>query len=115
MLPVIYDNSTPYRLTDRRQIAALIVQFCGESPEFWGDYAAHDWVALCQLYGPMVDLPRTWPMFCRDVEQMRHDLGVKGFLWEMDGIAHHALHDARDCKRRYQYLIQSASELLPNY
>lgn len=36
---------------------------------FWGDFASYDWVAFCQLFGQMIDLPRGWPMYCNDVQQ----------------------------------------------
>lgn len=32
--------------------------------------ADYDWVVLCQLYGTMMDLPKGWPMYCRDVKQL---------------------------------------------
>jgi 3'-5' exoribonuclease-like protein len=41
--------------------------------EFWGYYADYDWVALCQLYGRMIDLPKGWPMYCRDLKQLLDD------------------------------------------
>lgn len=57
----------------RAVIAADIVEFVGASPEFWAYYADYDWVALCQLYGRMIDLPKGWPMFCRDLKQVAGD------------------------------------------
>lgn len=30
---------------------------------------------LCQLYGPMIDLPKGWPMYCRDLKQLLDDRG----------------------------------------
>lgn len=59
----------------RPAIAEGIKRFVGEKPEFWAYYADYDWVALCQLYGRMIDLPKGWPMFCRDVQQWRAELG----------------------------------------
>jgi len=56
-------------LLKRKDIAAAIVEFAGEKPEFWAYYADYDWVALCQLYGTMMDLPGGWPKFCLDVKQ----------------------------------------------
>lgn len=40
-------------------IGREIVEFAGEGPEFWAYYADYDWVALCQLYGTMMQLPET--------------------------------------------------------
>src|SRR5690348_9849105 len=44
----------------RDVIAREIVEFAGEKPEFWAYYADYDWVALCQLYGTMMQLPEGW-------------------------------------------------------
>jgi hypothetical protein len=81
------------RATPRAQIAREVVEFCGPSPTVWAYYAAYDWVALCQLFGTMMDLPKGWPMFCRDIIQSyklsgsRVPLAPKG--------EHNALVDAR--------------------
>lgn len=67
--------------------------WCGDKPEFWGWYADYDWVALCGLYGRMVDLPKGWPMYCRDVKQLADENpGVE--LPPKPPEAHHALADA---------------------
>jgi hypothetical protein len=59
----------------RYQLRKEIVAFAGEKPEFWAYFASYDWVALCQLFGTMMDLPDGWPMFVRDVQQWRSELG----------------------------------------
>lgn len=41
-----------------------------DEPEFWGYYADYDWVVFCWLFGAMVDLPKGYPMFCRDIRQL---------------------------------------------
>ncbi|MBP33211.1 3'-5' exoribonuclease [Methylobacterium sp.] len=56
-------------------IQSDIVGFAGSAPEFWAYYASYDWVALCQLFGTMMELPHSWPMFVRDVQQWRSELG----------------------------------------
>lgn len=38
--------------------------------EFYAYYADYDWVAFCWLYGMMKDLPKGFPMYCRDLKQM---------------------------------------------
>src|SRR6476661_10396392 len=40
----------------RREIADAVVAFAGDKPEFWAYYVDYDWVALCQLFGTMMDL-----------------------------------------------------------
>lgn len=39
-------------------------------PEFYGYYCDYDWVVLCALFGKMIDLPKGFPMYCRDLKQM---------------------------------------------
>lgn len=87
----------------RWRIAHEIVSFIGtDTPEFWADYGAYDWVALCQLFGAMIDLPRGWPMFCRDIQQEAARLGVTEFPMSED--EHNALNGARACRHRFVYL-----------
>jgi hypothetical protein len=78
----------------RARIARDIVEFVGPTPEFWAYYADYDWVALCQLYGRMIDLPKGWPMFCRDVKQLA-DILNNPALPVQTTTEHHALADAR--------------------
>lgn len=40
------------------------------SPEFYGYYADYDWVLFCSIFGTMMDLPKGFPMYCRDLKQM---------------------------------------------
>lgn len=94
----------------RDVIAREIVEFVGEKPEFWAYYADYDWVALCQLYGTMMQLPDGWPMFCRDIKQRCVDLGNPK-LPEQTGAEHHALVDALWNKRAWEFL---ATGLVPD-
>jgi hypothetical protein len=104
VLPALFPTMDT-AVKSRNEIATEIVHFVGSCPEFWADYASYDWVALCQLFGPMVNLPRTWPMFCFDVEQMRQVDNIPEVACYVEGECHNALHDARDCKARYDYFI----------
>lgn len=63
-------------------------------PEFWGYYADYDWVVFCQLFGTMMDLPKGWPMYCRDIKQLCDDKGNPR-LPEQGKGEHHALADAK--------------------
>lgn len=38
-------------------------------PEFYAWYADYDWVVFCSLFGRMIDLPKGFPMYCRDIKQ----------------------------------------------
>ena len=42
----------------------------GKQPEFYGYYADYDWVLFCSLFGRMIDLPKGFPMYCKDLKQM---------------------------------------------
>jgi len=75
-------------------------------PEFWGYYADYDWVVLCQLFGTMMQLPKDWPMYCRDVKQLCDDLGNPK-LPDQEDSEHHALADARWTKFAYEFLIKN--------
>ncbi len=86
----------------RASIAREIVEFVGDSPEFWADYAAYDWVVLCQLFGTMMDLPESWPMFCRDLQQAK---GTRQISTQDFGTAHDALADARGVAKAFSWLF----------
>lgn len=88
---------------DRYSTRREIVEFVGEKPEFWAYYADYDWVALCQLFGTMMDLPAGWPMYCRDVKQLCDDLGNPQ-LPKQTSTEHHALADARWTRDAWLYL-----------
>lgn len=87
----------------RKEIAAAIVEFAGPAPEFWAYYADYDWVALCQLYGTMLDLPKGWPMFCLDVKQAAVMAGNPK-LPPDPAAEHHALADAIWTQEAWQSL-----------
>lgn len=92
----------------RRVIAADIRRLVGPDPEFWADFASYDWVALCQLYGTMMDLPQGWPMFCRDLRQLMESAGVRSVqLPQQHETAHNALHDARWLRQAF-FSLQSS-------
>jgi hypothetical protein len=86
----------------RTDMSFEIVRFMGSRPEIWAYYADYDWVALCQIYGRMIDLPKGWPMFCRDVKQLCVSLGDPK-LPKQNG-AHDALADARWTKDAWEFL-----------
>ena len=105
----LHENVVPHlklgtAVKRRPLIAREIVEFVGESPEFWAYYADYDWVVLCQLYGRMIDLPRGWPMFCRDIKQLAVDLGDPSLPPQIS-TEHHALEDARWNREAYYHLM----------
>jgi len=94
--PWVQENVLPHLTGKKRnkaQIARDIIDFAGIEPEFWAYYADYDWVALCQLYGTMMDLPKGWPMFCRDLRQITADMPSPPM--QHGESEHNALADAR--------------------
>lgn len=93
----------------RVAIAKALVEFCDPEkhgkPEFWGYYSAYDHVVLCQLFGTMMDLPKGWPMYTRDIKQLCDSLGNPK-LPEQGKGEHHALADARWNKQAYEFLLK---------
>jgi hypothetical protein len=77
----------------------------GVKPEFWGYYADYDWVVFCQMFGTMMDLPKGWPMYCRDLKQLCDDLGNPE-LPKQGLTEHNALADARWNQQVYNFLRQ---------
>jgi 3' exoribonuclease, RNase T-like len=76
-----------------------------EKPEFWGYYADYDWVVFAQLFGAMIDLPKGWPMYCRDIKQLCDSLGNPK-LPEQGKNEHNALADARWNQKAYNFLLE---------
>ena len=101
--PWVRENVLP-RLTGPRKpravIAQEIVEFCGGAPEFWAFYASYDWVALCQLFGTMMDRPAGWPAHVMDLRQALND--EDGPPIPEAAEPHNALTDALWLKRAWE-------------
>jgi len=74
-----------------------------DKPKFWGYFCDYDWVVLCQLFGTMMDLPKGWPMWCRDLKQLSVDVGDPQHPPQTG--EHHALADARWNRDLYAFLM----------
>lgn len=86
------------------EIAHGVRSFVGkDKPEFWGYYADYDWVVFCQMFGAMIDLPKGWPMYCRDLKQFADNVGNPK-LPEQGKGEHNALADAKWNKAAYEFL-----------
>lgn len=82
-----------------------LLAFIGDdTPEFWGYYADYDWVVFCWIFGAMIDLPKGWPMYCRDLKQWCDELGNPPLPAQENDAEHHALCDARHNVVIYNYL-----------
>lgn len=89
---------------NRQTIKQEILAFVGNDPkpEFWAYFADYDWVVFCWLFGRMIDLPKHFPMYCRDFKQTMDDNGIKkSDLPKQSGTEHHALADARWLRDAY--------------
>jgi hypothetical protein len=77
-------------------IANEVRDFLTETPnlELWAWYAAYDHVALAQLWGRMIGLPKGIPMWTNDLRQEAERQGNPRLPEQEDG-EHHALADAR--------------------
>lgn len=85
-------------------IAAMVRDFCSDGkPEFWAYYADYDWVVFAQLFGTMLDLPKSFPMYCRDIKQLCDDLGNPHLPPQEQG-EHNALDDARWNREAWEFL-----------
>ena len=47
-----------------------ILDYDTKDVQFYGYYADYDWVVFCWLFGKMIDLPKGFPMYCKDLKQM---------------------------------------------
>jgi hypothetical protein len=72
-----------------------------ETLELWAWYGAYDHVALAQLWGSMVALPRVIPRFTKELRQLWDDKG-RPRLPEAGSARHDALVDARHNLARWR-------------
>ncbi len=94
--------------SSRQEIKKAILDFLApskDSPvELWAYYADYDHVALCWLFGTMMDLPDGMPMYTKDIKQLCDSLGNPQ-LPEQGKGEHDALDDARWNLKVYNFLI----------
>jgi len=90
----------------REGIKNRLLTFVGGDlkPEFWAYYADYDWVALCQLFGTMMQLPSYFPKWCRDLKQLSASLESPRQHPPDPEDEHDALADARWNKLLYEVL-----------
>lgn len=96
----LFDYNSPL-VKPRAMIAREVQEFllAADKPVLWADYGAYDHVALCQLWGAMIDLPDGLPMFTCDIQQEALRLGVAwDELPQQESGQHNALADARHAR-----------------
>ncbi len=79
------------------------------NPEFYAYYADYDWVVFCWLFGRMIDLPKGFPMYCRDLNQMMDEKELSQ-KWKSIHCPnplgeHNALEDARWNLKLYRSIM----------
>jgi hypothetical protein len=84
-------------------------------PTFYAYYADYDWVVFCSLFGKMIDLPKGYPYYCRDLKQMMdyHGLYEKWANKPKQVDEHHALADANWNKKLHAAIIESVADQFP--
>ena len=102
-------NHPDFRHVKRRkdiaeEIGDFILRY--PDPELWADWCAYDHVALCQLFGRMIDLPQGVPMWTHEFRQVVERAGNPE-LPALNGLrAHNALDDALELKMRFEWLAE---------
>lgn len=106
---VTWDRDHPDwpHVKSRKAIADEVRDFIQATPdpELWAWYAAYDHVALCQLWGPMIALPKGVPMWTNDLKQEAFKAGDPQ-MPKQDGGEHNALADARHVQAMAKFLDQ---------
>lgn len=83
------------------------IRAAGPDVELWANYGAYDHVALCWLWGRMIELPEGIPMWTNDLRQERLRLGEPEMPRQVDG-EHNALEDARHNRDMARFLDEYA-------
>lgn len=79
-----------------REFKDKVLEFVVDDPEWWGYFSDYDWVVFCWIFGRMIDLPKHFPKYCRDLKQtMDYHNIKKSQLPQQEGNLHNALADAR--------------------
>ncbi|MGV0717302.1 polyadenylate-specific 3'-exoribonuclease AS [Mycolicibacterium sp. XJ662] len=93
----------------RRQIRSELEGFFGvdgnEPIELWAWVGAYDHVVLCQLWGPMTELPPAMPRFTRELRQLWEERGSPRLPPRPDD-SHDALVDARHNLFRFRLITE---------
>lgn len=57
------------RPDNKTHIDVLENEYLRDKPIFYGYFCDYDWVVFCWIFGKMIDLPKGFPMYCRDLKQ----------------------------------------------
>jgi len=105
VIPSLPPEDSPLWLS-HKEIAQRVVAFVAPEPkpQFWAYYADYDWVALCQLFGTMMQLPEHFPKYCMDLKQLSVMRGNPPNIPNLTGNQHNALFDARWNQKLFEAL-----------
>lgn len=94
-------------IMNKKEIRNSILNFIkDDNPEFWAYYADYDWVVFCWLFGRMIDLPKNFPMYCKDLKQEIDRLGIIDIpIKQID--EHNSLADALWVNKVYNYIVDN--------
>lgn len=102
-----HEKDCPWRT--RRELAKDIREFfkSPDSFEVWGWCAGYDFVALCQIFGTMMDLPNGFPHYIKDIQYVLDERGIADEdLPPNAWAAHNALTDAKYIWQLWGFLHQ---------
>lgn len=90
----------------KRNLISFFEQGQPCSIEIYGYFSDYDWVVFCSIFGTMMDLPKTFPMYCMDLKQMMEERGLSK-EWKQQNCPdpegeHNALVDAKWNKLLYE-------------
>lgn len=87
-------------------IAEEIIKFVDrgkdKTNDFYTYYGDYDWVVFCWLFGRMIDLPKGFPMYSRDLKQMLDDAAEPLSSWDIS-----KLHCPSCTHNLYEYMERS--------
>lgn len=115
--PRVSGNGVMSRAKIRQRLKEFMhVKQAHEHPiQLWAYYGAYDHIALCQLWGKMMDLPEGMPMFTNDIMQaftQHRSYGNRNFeLPRQLGTVHNALEDARHTRDMWKSLREDGARL----
>jgi 3'-5' exoribonuclease-like protein len=74
--------------------------------ELWGWCAGYDFVALCQLFGTMMDLPQGWSHYICDFQYVLDGRHIPDDqLPQQESGVHNALEDAKHLKKLWESVV----------
>lgn len=100
-------SDCPWRT--REQIRSEVQVFLDPAqygqPELHGWCSGYDFVALCQLFGTMMDLPKEYPHYIKDLQQVLDEHGITDDQLPQQELGlHNALSDARWIRHLWQWV-----------